>query len=127
MLEIAVADINSFAHAAQQADVQPEEPIFVLTGSQLQEIISRAIQPLQAELQDLKATVARQGEKIKALEVTQDFQAENSFIQLQLINDLRKKDPGKTEISRAEKIEKYLQARPDHKANFETLKGTPPG
>jgi hypothetical protein len=34
-----------------------------------------------------------------------------------------KKEPGKTEISRAEKIEKYLSSRPDHRAIFETLKG----
>jgi len=33
------------------------------------------------------------------------------------------KEPGKTEISRADKIEKYLSSRPDHKASFETLKG----
>ena len=33
------------------------------------------------------------------------------------------KEPGKTELSRAEKIEKYLAARPDHKASYETLKG----
>ena len=33
------------------------------------------------------------------------------------------KEPGKTELSRAEKIERYLAARPDHRASFETLKG----
>jgi len=33
------------------------------------------------------------------------------------------KEPGKTDLSRAEKIERYLAARPDHKATFETLKG----
>ena len=96
MSEIALARINSFAPVAQQADVQPsEEPIFVLTGSQLQGIITRAILPLQAELRDLKDTVALQGKKMAALEATQDLQAENSFIQLQLINDLRKKGAGK--------------------------------
>ncbi len=123
MLEIALAQINSFAHVAQQVDVSPEEPIFVLTGSQLQEIITRAVQPLQAEVLQLQATVDHQRKEIAALEATQDTQAENQLIQLRLINDLRKKDPGKTVISRAEKIEKYLLARPDHKATFETLKG----
>ena len=43
---------------AQQAEVSPEEPIFVLTGSQLQDIISKAIQeatePLKAEIQELR-------------------------------------------------------------------------
>jgi hypothetical protein len=33
------------------------------------------------------------------------------------------KGPGKTELSRAEKIERYLASRPDHKASYETLKG----
>ena len=126
MSEIALPRINSFAPVAQQADVQPEEPIFVLTGSQLQEIISRAVLPLQAELQDLKDTVALQGGKIVALEATQATLSDNQLIQLRLIHDLRdapKKGPGKTEISRAEKIAKYLKDRPDHKTTFETLKG----
>jgi hypothetical protein len=59
------------------------------------------------------------------LESTQETQADNQLIQLRLIHDLResKKEPGKTEISRAEKIEKYLSSRPDHRATFETLKG----
>ena len=77
MSEIALAKINSFAHVAQQTNEQPsEEPIFVLLSSQLQEIISRAIQEatesLKAELQDLKVTVARQGEDIAALKTTED-------------------------------------------------------
>ena len=96
---------------AQQADVQPEEPIFVLTGSQLQEIISRAVLPLQAELQDLKDTVALQGGKIVALEATQDLQVENSFIQLQLINDLRKdREPQPLQKDRSEILRALLAA-----------------
>jgi uncharacterized membrane protein len=78
LIEVANAKINSFAHVAEQAEVSPSEPIFVLTSSQLQEIISRAVQeavePLKAELQDLKDTVALQGEKMAALEATEDFQ-----------------------------------------------------
>ena len=110
MLKVAEA-INSFAHEAQQVDVPPEEPIFVLTGSQLQDIISSAILPLQAELQDLKDTVALQGEKIAALEATQDLQAENSFIQLQLINDLRKdKEPQPLQKDRGEILRAMLAA-----------------
>jgi hypothetical protein len=126
MSEIALARINSFA--PEQANVQPsEESIFVLTSNQLQDIITqaveKAIQPLQDLIDSLEATVARQNEKIAALEATQDSQGENELNMLRLIADLRKKDPGKTEISRVEKIEKYLEARSDHKANFETLKG----
>ena len=44
MIKIAKA-INSFAPVAQQADVQPaEDSIFVLTSSQLQDIITKAVQ-----------------------------------------------------------------------------------
>ncbi len=91
-----------------------------------QDLITRAIQPLQDEVESLKATVTRQDEKIAALESTQETQADNQLIQLWLIHELRetsKKGPGKTETTRAEKIEKYLASRPDHKATFETLKG----
>jgi uncharacterized membrane protein len=52
MSEIALASLNSFARS--QANVPPEEPIFVLTSSQLQDLISRAVQeatePLYREL-----------------------------------------------------------------------------
>ena len=62
MSEIALAGINTFGIASPKADVSPsEEPIFVLTGSQLQEIISRAIQPLQDEVSQLKVTSSPPG------------------------------------------------------------------
>jgi hypothetical protein len=128
MSEIALAKINSFAREAQQADVQPsEEPIFILTESQLQDIIIRAIQEatvgLVERIKVLEGRTVRQDEKLATLERTQDTQAENELNMLRLINDLRHKEPGKTEISRAEKIAKYLQERPDHQATYETLKG----
>jgi hypothetical protein len=111
MSEIASARINSFAHAAQQADVSPEEPIFVLTGSQLQEIITRTIQPFQDAVKGLKDTIALQNEKMATLEATQDLQAENSFIQLQLINDLRKdKEPQPLQKDRGEILRALLAA-----------------
>jgi len=81
---------------------------------------------LQDEVSQLRATVERQDEKITALQATQDTHADNQLIQLRLIHDLReatKKGPGNTEISRADKIEKYLTSRPDHRVTFETLKG----
>ncbi|MCJ7760368.1 hypothetical protein MUP59_04410, partial [Candidatus Bathyarchaeota archaeon] len=34
-----------------------------------------------------------------------------------------KKAPRSLELSRAEKVAKYMKDRPDHKATFETLKG----
>jgi hypothetical protein len=86
---------------AQQDNVSPEEPIFVLSSSQLQEIISRAVldatEPLYQEIAYDRQRIAKLENPIK--------------------------EPGKTELSRVDKIEKYLQARPDHRATFETLKG----
>jgi hypothetical protein len=54
MIEVAKA-INSFASVAEQANVPPsEESVFVLTGSQLHEIVSRAVleatEPLYREI-----------------------------------------------------------------------------
>jgi hypothetical protein len=94
MSEIASASINSFG-TAPEADHVPtsEESAFVLTSSQLSALITqaveKAIQPLQDEVSQLRSTVATQDEKIAALEATQDTQADNSLIQLRLINDLR--------------------------------------
>jgi F0F1-type ATP synthase beta subunit len=123
--------INSFL-PEQRADFVPhsEEAVFVLTSSQLSDLITqaveKAIQPLQDEVSLLRVTVERQDEKIAALEARISLQEDNGLIQLRLINDLReatKKGPGKTVVSRADKIERYLSSRPDHRATFETLKG----
>ena len=92
----------------------------------LAEPIEAVPQPLQVRIDFLENIIARQSEKITALEATARHQEENLLIQLRLIHELKekaKRSPGKTELSRAEKIEKYLAARPDHKATFETLKG----
>jgi len=85
------AQINSFAPIAAQTDfpVSPSEEAVFIKVCQLQEIITKALQPLQDEVRDLKATVARQDEKIAALEATLDTHADNSLIQLRLINSLR--------------------------------------
>ena len=116
MSEIALAKINSFAPVAQQADVQPsEESIFVLTSSQLQEIISRAIQeatePLHDRIETLEATVAHQREDLAALETTLDLHAENDLNQLRLINDLRKdKEPQPLQKDRGEILRALIAA-----------------
>jgi len=65
--------INSFAPIAAQTDFESpsEESVFVLTSSQLQEIISQAVQkaiePLAERISSLEVTVAAQEEKIAAL------------------------------------------------------------
>ena len=120
MSEIAVAKINSFAPIAAQTGfpVSPsEEAVFILTSSQLQDIITKAIekalQPLQDEVRDLKATVARLDEKIATLEATQETQADNQLIQLRLIGQLReatKKEPQPLQRDRGEILRALLAA-----------------
>ena len=58
------AQIYSFAPIAAQTGfpVSPSEDAVFVTASQLQDIITRAIQPLQDEVETLKATVTRQDE-----------------------------------------------------------------
>jgi len=92
----------------------------------LAEPIETALQPLQDRISSLESTIARLMEENAAMAATQAHFIENQEIQLRLIHELKekaRKEPGKTELSRAEKIERYLAARPDHKATFETLKG----
>jgi hypothetical protein len=92
MIEVAAA-INNFASQAAQDEFVPpsEESVFILTSGQLQNLIKEAIQPLQDEISDLKATVAAQNEKIASLEAIQETQADNQLIQLRLINKLQPK------------------------------------
>jgi DNA-directed RNA polymerase sigma subunit (sigma70/sigma32) len=89
MSGIALAKINSFGISAKADFESPSEDAVFIKVCQLQEIITKALQPLQNEVRDLKATVARQDEKIAALEATLDTHADNSLIQLRLINSLR--------------------------------------
>ena len=92
----------------------------------LAEPIEAAPQSLQDRISYLEGIIAQLKEENAAMAATQAHLIDNQEIQLRLIHEIKekaKRNPGKTELSRAEKIEKYLAARPDHKATFETLKG----
>ena len=92
----------------------------------LAEPIETAPQSLQDRISYLESIIVQLKEENAAMAATQAHLIDNQLIQLRLIHELKekaKKSPGKTELSRAEKIERYLAARPDHKATFETLKG----
>jgi uncharacterized membrane protein len=75
MSEIALAKINSFASEAMQADFEPpsEESVFVLTSSQLQEVIRQATAPILQELHALRATQEADIERL-ALDIALDRQ-----------------------------------------------------
>jgi chromosome segregation ATPase len=78
----------------------------------------------RSEIEELKETVRELKAEIKSIKKSQRLDYEdirNLFSAIEEID--RRREPGKTEIARAEKIERYLKARPDHKAAFETLKG----
>ena len=92
----------------------------------LAEPIEAAPQSLQDRISHLESIIVQLKEENAAMAATQAHLIDNQEIQLRLIHELKekaKRNPGKTELSRAEKIERYLAARPDHKATFETLKG----
>ena len=89
MIEVANAGINTFGITLPKADVSPsEEPIFVLTGSQLQDIISRAIQeasePLKAEIQELR-NVELQDMRTLSHDIQDAFEAIDEIDQRQRI------------------------------------------
>jgi hypothetical protein len=132
MSEIASAKINSFGKSPKANFVSPSEQLITLTIGQLQDLVTqaveRAIQPLKDEVETLRAIITSLDTKVSTLESTQETQADNSLIQLRLINDLRsaaKKEvqPGNKTKDRAKRINNYMLSRSDHKASFEALRG----
>ena len=87
MDKVAAASINSFG-PMPEADAPPSEPIFVLTASQLQDIISQAAEKAIDELSELKDAIAFQDEKIRSLEAMQE--AEISRICVDIAQDRRR-------------------------------------
>ena len=140
MSEIALAKINTLPSARQVDFESPSEQLIVLSYGQLQglirEAIEQAIQPLQEEVSALREEIAMDRQEIAALRLKMASletlqEQDTNRICLDIAYDRKRitalehpaKEPGKTETTRAEKIERYLASRPDHKATFETLKG----
>jgi hypothetical protein len=117
MIDVVNTRIKAFGKSPKADFVSPSEQLITLTISQLQDLVTqaveKAIQPLQDEVVDLKATVARQDEKIAALESTQETQADNQLIQLRLIGQLReaiKKEAQPLQKDRGEILRALLTA-----------------
>ena len=141
MSEIASASINSLpSHAMQAGFESPSEQLITLSHGQLQglirEAIEQAIEPLQERIETLESTVESQEKELAAMRLKiaslENLQEQDTTrIYTDIAYDRKriaaleqpKKEPGKTELSRAEKIEKYIASRPDHRATFETLRG----
>ena len=123
LIEVANASINSFGTASPKADfVPPSEEQLVTVPASLLDSLKDEVAQLKDIVANLKAEVST---------VTSTHEQDMNRLTLDIAFDRQRlsklenpiKVSGKTEISRAEKIEKYLAARPDHKASFETLKG----
>jgi hypothetical protein len=119
MIDASLA-INSFASQVMQPDfVPPSEQLITLTYGQLKDIIQESLMPLRDEIDTLRGTISRQNEMIATLESTQETQADNQLIQLQLINNLRETirktataiPTGQKTLERIAKIDEVLKAR----------------
>lgn len=117
--------------SVQTSEQQSEQaPLIVLTNPQLQSIIAVAVRqattPLLTRIEALEADIA-------AIKEPDAFRSIDSFGVVwrrqdalsKAVTELEKneKNPGKIKLTRAAKITRYLENRPDHKATFETLKG----
>ena len=113
MIDVANARIKAFGKSPKADFVSPSEQLITLTIGQLQDLLKEAIQPLQDEVESFRAAVARQDEKIAALESTQETQADNQLIQLRLIGQLReaiKKEAQPLQKDRGEILRALLAA-----------------
>jgi len=140
MSDVAIASINTFGPSPKADFESPSEQLIVLTYAQLQDLIKgaieQAIQPLHDEVAQLREEIDQDRQEIAALRLKMAsletaLDQEITRVCIDIAYDRKRlaklehptKEPGKTELSRAEKIERYLAGRPDHRASFETLKG----
>ncbi len=113
----------------------PASPLVTIPAATLQDLLE-AIQGLKDEVAALREERDQDRQEMATLRAAvaslESLQEQDTTrICLDIAYDRRRlaalehpiKEPGNTEASRAEKIEKYLASRPDHKATFEALKG----
>ena len=133
MIDVVNTRIKAFGISPKTDFVSSSEQLITLTIGQLQDIViqavEKAIQPLQDRISSLEDRSARFEEENAALIATQEQDVTRICLDIALdrqrISRLENptKNPGKTETARAEKIEKYLASRPDHRVSFEALRG----
>ena len=106
MDNVASTRIHNFGPSLKAGVTPEEESVFVLTGSQLQEIISRTIQPLQEEMTALRSRLI----KLESLQ-----EQDTTRICLDIAYDrervakLEKSEPGPTDEERIEMLQGYLR------------------
>lgn len=111
MDKLATASINSFGPMPRADSVSPsEDPIFVLTSSQLQEIISRTIQPLQDRVESLEGMVSSQGEEIKSLKADTKMDYEDIRDLYRHVESLARVEPQPLQKDRGEILRALIMA-----------------
>jgi len=115
MTRDSIATESIYGFASEQATEQPEEPIFVLTSSQLREVIAEATKPLNLRIEALEDRIIRQDEKIAGIETTelQDYKANSQdirelFVALDEID--QRQNPGPLQRDRGEILRLLLAA-----------------
>jgi hypothetical protein len=132
MDKVATARINNL-RISEANFVPTSEQSITVSLSDLRQIITDAVQdalqPLQDEVMELKATVASQGEKIRSLEATQE--QDTTRICLDIAYDRRRlaalekaeEEPTATESERIDRIEKLCTDAPKHEISLSELRG----
>ena len=115
MDNVASAKINSFGNSPKADFVSPSrDQLITLTIGQLQDLLTEAIQPLQDEVESFRATVARQDEKIAALESTQEQDLNRVCLDIaydrQRIARLEKSQPGPLQKDRGDILRALIVA-----------------
>lgn len=89
-----------------------------LSGSQ-----AKAFLEALKDLKDCRDKVIAQDEIISGLKSEIKNLQENQEILFNLYQKSKPKEPGHTSQDRAKRLDTYMDARPDHKASYEALKG----
>ena len=132
MDKVAIARINNLR--ISEADFVPSsEQTITVSLSDLRQIftqaIQKAIEPLQDEVMQLRATVARQDERIGQLEARISLQEDNALRVLDRFDRLKdevktaREEPTATESERIDRIEKLCQDAPRHEISLSELRG----
>jgi DNA-binding protein H-NS len=112
MLNVATASINTFGTTEPKADFVPpsEEPVFILTAGQLQDLIREVVQDLKEEISQLREERAQdraEFDRFKATHKAFAIQATNDIDQ---IFEAMIKKPTATQKDRADILRALLAA-----------------
>jgi hypothetical protein len=128
-------EVKPFDRVAELENHIREQDIIISEQQQLIEELQSAPRPARLPSESLKdserlillarindLTISNNAQEIE-LRKQIDVLTQNQDIIFGVLKKLKKRQPGKTDTERVQKLIYYMNARPDHKAAFETLKG----